>query len=66
MFWSSDKSLLVQGVSESCMWEHLSVYFSFVKDKTSLVTFIRMREAVAQMATDCLRMLKIDIFVLNN
>ena len=27
MFWSSDKSLLVQGVSKSYMWEHEYNYF---------------------------------------
>ena len=26
MFWSSNKSLLVQDVSESCMWEHASKF----------------------------------------
>ena len=34
------------------------------KKKLLLVTFIRMRETVTEMATGCLRMVKIDIFVL--
>ena len=37
-----------------------------IKIKRSLVTFIRMRETVTEMATGCLRMVKMDIFVLNN
>ena len=30
-----------------------------------LVTFIKMRQTVTKMATGCLRMVKMDIFVLN-
>ena len=37
-----------------------------LKIKLSLVNFIRMGETVAQMATGCLRMIKIDIFALGN
>ena len=32
MFWSSDKFLLIQGISETCMWEHscISIIHMFV------------------------------------
>ena len=51
---------------EFCMQLYALTFFNIIiKIKPSLVTFTRMRETVTEMATGCLRMVKMNIFALN-